>query len=224
MPLSKQCSQIGGSETATTTTRATGSIPREPWYSGKGVGELALITYGWNVTLQGSMRRIDATRWCLKTLAEPDNLVSQTRYIPLRLHDRPPQPNPPFNACPIDLMTPATDMTPRSEPTEQREEDYDNVPNTGSFAESSAADTSGTSESSPGSLSTTETGEAIDMASSKTSGSTSSSEGLTESDSAPSTLLSPRRTSTPYTEEAVTAKVSSRPPSPSLADSSLEVR
>ena len=42
--------------------------------------------------------------------------------------------------------------------------------------------------------------------------------------SAPSAPLSPRRTSTPCTEEAMSAKVPSGPPSPSLADSSLEVR
>ena len=35
---------------------------------------------------------------------------------------------------------------------------------------------------------------------------------------------SPRRTSMPCTEEAMSAKVPSGPPSPSLADSSLEVR
>ena len=46
----------------------------------------------------------------------------------------------------------------------------------------------------------------------------------TESDSAPSTPPSPRRTSTPCTEEAMSAKVPSGPPSPSLADSSMEVR
>ena len=132
-----------------------------------------------------------------RTVTFPDNLVLQTRYIPLRLHDRPPQPNPPFSARTIDLMTPATDMTPRLEPGEQREEDHDNVPDTGSFAESSAADTSG---------------------------STSSSEGSTESDSAPSAPPSPRWTSTPCNQEAMTTKVSSRPPSLSLADSSLEVR
>ena len=121
-------------------------------------------------------------------------------------------------------MTPATNLTPRPEPTEQREEDHDNVPDTGSFAESSMADTSGTSESSPGSSSTMETGGTTDTASSETSGSTSSSDGSTESDSTPSTPLSPRQTSTPCTEEAMTAKAPSRPPSPSLADSSLEVR
>ena len=52
----------------------------------------------------------------------------------------------------------------------------------------------------------------------------SSSNGSTESDSAPSAPPSPRWTSTPCTEEAMTAKVPSKPPSPSLADSSLEVR
>ena len=159
-----------------------------------------------------------------RTMTFPDNLVSQTRYIPLRLHDTPPEPNPPFNACPIDLMTPATKVTPRLEPAEQREGDHDNVPDTGSFAESSMADTSGTSESSPGSSSTTETRETTDMASSETSGSTSTSDCSTESDSTPRTLPFPRWTSIPYTEEAMTAKAPSRPPSPSLADSSLEVR
>ena len=98
------------------------------------------------------------------------------------------------------------------------------MPDTGSLANSSATDTSGTSESSPGSSSTMETGETTDMASTKTSGSSSSSDGSTESDSTPSTPPSPRWTSTPCTEEAMTAKVPSRPPSPSLADSSLEVR
>ena len=63
-----------------------------------------------------------------------------------------------------------------------------------------------------------------DTASSETSGSSSSSDGSTESDSAPSTPPSPRRASTPCTEEAMSAKVPSGPPSPSLADSSLEVR
>ena len=159
-----------------------------------------------------------------RTMIFPDNPVSETRYIPLRLRYRLPQPRPPPAACPIDLMTPATDVTPRPKPAEQPEEDHDNVPDTGSFAESSAANTSGTSESSPGSLSTMETRETTDMASSETSGSSSSSDGSTESDSTPSAPPSPRQTSTPCTEEAMTAMVSSRPPSPSLADSSLEVR
>ena len=81
-----------------------------------------------------------------------------------------------------------------------------------------------TSESSPDSSSTTGTDETTDTASNETSGSSSSSDGSTESDSAPSTPPSPRRTSTPCTEEAMSAKVPSGPPSPSLADSSLEVR
>ena len=68
------------------------------------------------------------------------------------------------------------------------------------------------------------TDETTDTASSETSGSSSSSDGSTESDSAPSTPPSPRRASTPCTEEATSAKVPSRPPSPSLADSSQEVR
>ena len=108
-------------------------------------------------------------------------------------------------------MTPATDRTPvrRLETEEQRKGDHDNVPDTGSFAESSAAETSSTLESSPGSSSTIETGETTDTAFSETSGSTSSSEGSTESDSAPSAPLSPRWTSTPCTEKAMTAKVSS---------------
>ena len=96
-----------------------------------------------------------------------------------------------------------------------------NVPDTGPSTDSSAADTSGTSESSPGSSSTTGTDETTDTASSETSGSSTSSDGSTESDSAPP---SPRRTSTLCTEEAMSAKVPSGPPSPSLADSSLEVR
>ena len=110
-------------------------------------------------------------------------------------------------------------------PQSSEREDHDNVPDTGSLAESSAADTSGTSESSPGSSSTMETGETTsDTASSETSGSSPSSDCSTESDSAPSAPPSPRRTSTPCTEEAMTAKVPSGPPSSSLADSSLEVR
>ena len=80
------------------------------------------------------------------------------------------------------------------------------------------------SESSPGSLSTTGTDETMDMASSETGGSSASSDGSTESDSTPSAPPSPRRTSTPCTEEAMSTKVPSGPPSPSLADSSLEVR
>ena len=161
-----------------------------------------------------------------RAMTFPDNPVSQTRYIPLRLCNKPPQPKPPFDARPIDLMTPATDVTPvtRLETKEQIKGDHDSVPDTGSFAKSSAAETSRTLESSPGSSSTMETGETTDTASSETSGSTSSSEGSTESDSAPSTPLSPRWTSTPCTEKAITAKVSSRPPSPSPADSSLEMR
>ena len=120
-------------------------------------------------------------------------------------------------------MTPAADAIPRPEPAEQQEEDHDNVLDTSPLANSSAANTSGTLESSPGSSSTMETGETRDTASSKASGSSSSSNGSTESDSAPSAPPSPRQT-TPCTEEALSAKVPSRPPSPSLADSSLEVR
>ena len=153
-----------------------------------------------------------------------DNPVRETGYIPFRLRDTPQEPRPPPTALPIDLMTPAANNNPRPEPTEQREENHDNVPNTGPSTDSSAADTSGTSESSPGSLSTTGTDETMDTASNETSGSSSSSNGSTESDSAPSAPPSPRRTSTPCTEEAMTAKVPSGPPSPSLADSSLEVR
>ena len=153
-----------------------------------------------------------------------DNPVSETRYIPLRLRDAPLEPRPSPTALPIDLMTPAAKDIPRPEPTEQREEDHDNVPDTGPSTDSSATDTSGTSESSPGSSSTTGTDETMDMASSKTSGSSSSSDGSTESDSTPNAPPSPRRTSMPCTEEAMSAKVPSEPPSPSLADSSLEVR
>ena len=121
-------------------------------------------------------------------------------------------------------MLPVTDNEPRPELAEQQEEDHDNVPDTGSNAESSTADDSGTSESSPGSSSTTGTDETTDTASTETSCSSSSSGDSTESDRALSTPLSPRRTSTPCIEEAMTARVSSRPPSPSLVDSSLEVR
>ena len=121
-------------------------------------------------------------------------------------------------------MTPAADAIPRPEPTEQREEDHDNEPDTGPSTDSSAANTSGTSESSPGSSSTTGTDETTDTASSETSGSSSSSSGSMESDSTPSAPPSPRRTSTPCMEEAMSAKVPSGHPSPSLADSSLEVR
>ena len=98
------------------------------------------------------------------------------------------------------------------------------MPDTGPFTDSSVADTSGTSESSPGSSSTMGTDETTDMASSETSGSSSSSDGSMESDSAPSAPPSPRWTSTLCTEEAMSAKVPSRPSSASLADSSLEVR
>ena len=94
-----------------------------------------------------------------------------------------------------------------------------------SEAGSSTAETSGTSESSPDDSSTTETDETTtDTASTETSGSSSSSDDSSESDSAPSAPLSPRRTSTPCTEEAMTANMPSAPLSPSLADSSLEVR
>ena len=40
----------------------------------KGVGELALITYGQNITLQGLMRRTDATRRYLKIPVEPSGI------------------------------------------------------------------------------------------------------------------------------------------------------
>ena len=146
----------------------------------------------------------------------PNNPVTQTRYIPLRLRDTPREPRRPPPS--IDLMTPSVTMS-------QREEDHDNVPDTGSEAGSSMAETSGTSESSPDDSSTTGTGEtSSDMASTETSGSSSSSDGSTESDSTPSTPPSPRWAGTPCTEEAMTAKVPSKPPSPSLVDSSLEVR
>ena len=153
-----------------------------------------------------------------------DNPVAGTRYFPLRLRDIPQEPRPPPAVLPFDPMTPAADAIPRLETVEQREEDHDNVPDTGPYTDSSAADTSGTLESSPSSSSTTGTDEITDMASSKTSGSSSSSNGSMESDSTPSAQPSPRCTSTPCTEEAMSAKVPSRPPSPSLADSSLEVR
>ena len=130
----------------------------------------------------------------------------------------------PPTALPFDPMTPAADAIPRPETAEQREEDHDNVPDTGPSTDSSAADTSGTSESSPGSSLTMGTDETTDTASTETSGSSSSSDGSTESDSTPSAPPSPRQTSTPCTEEAMSAKVPSGPPSPSLADSSLEVR
>ena len=153
-----------------------------------------------------------------------NNPVAGTRYIPLRLRDTPQEPRPPPAVLPFDLMTPATDAIPRPETAEQREEDHDNVPDTGPSTNSSVADTSGTSESSPGSSSTAGTDETTDTASTETSGSSSTSDGSTESDSTPSTPPSPRRTSTPCTEEAMSAKVPSGPLSPSLADSSLEVR
>ena len=153
-----------------------------------------------------------------------DNPVAGTRYIPLRLRDTPQEPRPSPAALPIDLMTPPANAIPRLEPAEQREEDHDNVPVTSPLAEGSAADTSGTSESSPDSLSTTETGEITNTASTETSGSSSSSDGSTKSDSAPSTPPSARWTSMLCTEEAMSAKVPSEPPSPSFADSSLEVR
>ena len=47
-----------------------------------------------------------------------DNPVAATRYIPLRLCDRPQEPRPPPTALPIDLMTPPADAIPRPEPTE----------------------------------------------------------------------------------------------------------
>ena len=153
-----------------------------------------------------------------------DNPVAGTRYIPLRLRDTPQEPRPLPAELPFDPMTPAANAIPRPETAEHREEDHDNVPDTGPSTNSSVADTSGTSESGPGSSSTTGTDEMTDKASSETSGSSSSSDGSTESDSAPSTPPSPRRTSTLCTEEAMSAKVPSGPPSPSLADSSLEVR
>ena len=74
-----------------------------------------------------------------------DNPVAVTRYIPLRLHDIPQEPRPPPAVLPVNLMTPPANAIPRREPTEQLEEDHDNVPDTGPLAESSAADTSGTS-------------------------------------------------------------------------------
>ena len=152
-----------------------------------------------------------------RSVTFPESPVTQTRYIPLRLRDTPREPRPP--PPPMDLMT-NSETQPH-----WREEDHDNVPDTGSEAGSSTAETSGTSESSPDDSSTTETNETTtDTASTETSGSSSSSDGSSESDSAPSAPLSPRRTSTPCTEEAMTANMPSTPLSPSLADSSLEVR
>ena len=84
-----------------------------------------------------------------------DNPVAGTRYIPLRLRDTPQEPRPLPAELPFDPMTPAADAIPRPETAEQREEDHDDVPDTGPSTNSSAADTSGTSESSPGSSSTT---------------------------------------------------------------------
>ena len=78
-----------------------------------------------------------------------DNPVAGTRYIPLRLRDTPQEPRPPPAVLPFDPMTPAADAIPMPETTEQREEDHDNVPDTGPSTDSSAADTSGTSKSSP---------------------------------------------------------------------------
>ena len=48
-----------------------------------------------------------------------DNPVSKTKYIPLRLCDRPQEPRPPPTVLPIDLMTPPADAIPRLEPAEQ---------------------------------------------------------------------------------------------------------
>ena len=84
-----------------------------------------------------------------------DNPVAGTRYMPLRLRDTLQEPRPLPAELPFDPMTPAADAIPRPETAERREEDHDNVPDTGPSTDSSAADTSGTSESSPGSLSTT---------------------------------------------------------------------
>ena len=152
-----------------------------------------------------------------RSVTFPESPVTQTRYIPLRLRDTPREPRPP--APPMDSMTPS------ETPSHRQREDHDNVPDTGSEAGSSTAETSGTSESSPDDSSTMGTDETTtDTASTETSGSSSSSDGSSESDSAPSAPPSPRRTSTPCTEEAMTASVPSAPPSPSLADSSLEVR
>ena len=290
------------SKTANITKRAPGSRHKELWYSGKGVGELALIIFGLNVTgideenrcyqevFEDTGRSLRCTRTHFRprgpdilhisehylqqqavlsqnsvlsgqkgenranqarnsvhsgpthnlerdtavdfvsnaseerTVTFSDNPVSETRYIPLRLCDRPPQQRLPPPGIPIDLMTPPANKMARPKTVEQQE-DHGNVPDTGSEAGSSTATTSGTSESSPDNSSTMETRETTpDMASTETSGSSSSSDGSTESDSTPSTPPSPRRTSMPCTEEAMTAKVPSWPPSPSLADSFLEVR
>ena len=161
----------------------------------------------------------------------PENPVSQTQYIPLRLCKRPHQPKPTFDACPIDLLTPVPESEPPvrcTETKEQQQEDHDNVPDTVSNTESSPEDNSGTLDSSPDSSSTTETEETILPASNEISGSTSMSKDSTEtseSDSAPSTPLSPRQSSTQCTEEAMTpVLVPSRPPSPVPANNSLEVR
>ena len=134
----------------------------------------------------------------LRAITFNDNPVAGTRYIPLRLRDTPQDLRPLPAELPFDLMTPAANAIPRPETTEQREEDHDNVPDTGPSTDSSAADTSGTSKSSPGSSSSMGTNEMTDTASSETSGSSSSSDGSTESDSAPSAPPSPRRTSTLY--------------------------
>ena len=60
-----------------------------------------------------------------------DNPVAGTRYIPLRLRDTPQEPRPLPAELPFDPMTPAADAILRPETGEQREEDHDNVPDTG---------------------------------------------------------------------------------------------
>ena len=99
------------------------------------------------------------------------------------------------------------------------------MPDTGSNAKSSAADDSGTPDSSPESSSTMETkDDTSDMVSSESSSSLSTSEGSMECNSTTSTPPSPRQTSIPYTEEAEPASIPSKPPSPLLADNSMQVR
>ena len=98
------------------------------------------------------------------------------------------------------------------------------MPDTGSSTNSSVADTSDTLESSPGSSSTTGTNETTDTAYNETSGSSSSSNGSTESDSAPSTHRLQDGPVCRVLRKLCQPRFQADPPSPPLADSSLEVR
>ena len=132
------------------------------------------------------------------------------------------------------LETQTCSSQPKHE-TMESQEDHDNVPDTGLNADSSVADDSGTSDRSPDSLSTMETGDSSsNMGSSKRvvphqmtvamAQQSQPEKTPKESDTNSALPSPPRQTSTPCTEAVEPASIPSRSPSPSSVDNSMTVR